>query len=155
MIFFNSGMNSKVFWHKGRSLSKFFEHFLIESSWIILTMKSGFKSSPLFSEGFCSFSFGICVIFCCNLINFLRLGKLNLQPLKLFFPHTIIQIFNQSLLFKFGSINLSIWLVNFSNLMVHFGLGKLRLINLIMPVLSITNQINHNILFKLLSIFHT
>lgn len=46
-------------------------------------------------------------------------------------------------------------LMLFSDLLIHFGLGELRLIDFVVSIFSVTNQIYQNVFFEFLLVLHT
>lgn len=106
-------------------------------------------------EGFCSSSLRICVVVQADFLNVFSLRELLLVSLHHGGLRRFIKILREALRLQLVRILLRIRLMNFPDLMIHLRLRKLRLIDFIMPILAITNQINHEIFLPLLPILKT
>lgn len=107
------------------------------------------------SKSFWPFSIRIHISINGNFIYTFRLVKLPFIFFHLCIFCAFIKPFAKTLRLQQLSIFNRIRFMNFPYLMIKLRLSKFWFINLIMPILPITNQINQNIFFKFLSIFNT
>lgn len=141
---------------ESRGQSKLFQRVYVNCSGILLSILRWLEISPLFGKSTCRIDiFGVSVVLNWNFCHSLGLIILFLKPLKLLFANALIKICrNYPLLSKLSRVFNWTRLMLFPNLMIHFRLSKLWLIDLVMPVFSVADEVDHDILAELALVFH-
>lgn len=137
------------------SLSEFFERLHIETSRILFPVEGWLETFPLMSKCPAPFSTLVSVILQTNFVNILRLVKLFLVFFHFSILDLLIESFRDALGLQQGSINCSVGLMHFPNLVIHFRLCELRLVHFVMAVLSIADQIDKDVLLEFLPVLDT
>lgn len=143
VILFYTRVNCEIVRNRNWSLSKLFQHCEVKTCLELFSIQWRLEFRPLLSECSRTFTFRICNVFQSYLADLFGCNKLLFQILiQLVLRFLIKRLSDQSFLGQLLRILLGITLMCLSDLLIHFRLSELWLIDLVMPVFPVADQVH-------------